>query len=170
MKRHTARITRWLHRLFEASLLVKGVLASFEAAAGLGLLLTSNAFIQRFVDWLTHYEIAEDPSDKLASVARHYAEAFSIQTQHFYALYLLSHGALKLGMVIALAFGAMWAYPGAMVMLAGFVVYQIYSWMDSGSTFLLVLSAFDVFMIWLVWQEYQARRGGAPAHPKRPAP
>lgn len=170
MKRHTAQIARWLHQLFEASLLVKGVLASLEAAAGLGLLLTSNAFIQRFVDWLTHYEIAEDPHDKLASVARHYAEAFSIQTQHFYALYLLSHGALKLGMVIALAMGAMWAYPGAMVILAGFVVYQMYSWAGGGSMVLLALSAFDLFMIWLVWQEYQARRSGAPAHPKRSAP
>jgi len=169
MKRHTARIARWLHQLFEASLLVKGVFASLETAAGLGLLMTSNAFIQTFVDWLTHYEIAEDATDKMASAAQHYAEAFSIQTQHFYALYLLSHGALKLGMVVALVFGAMWAYPGAMVILAGFVVYQMASWAESGSVFLLALSAFDAIMIWLVWQEYQARRAGAPAHPKRPA-
>ncbi len=28
---------------------------------------------------------------------------FSIETQHFYALYLLSHGALKLAMVLLLA-------------------------------------------------------------------
>lgn len=158
MKRHSARIARWLHQLFEASLLVKGLLAGLETFAGLGLLLTSNAFIQGFVDWLTRYEIAEDPADKLATVARHYAEAFSIQTQHFYALYLLSHGALKLGMVIALAMGAMWAYPAAMVMLTGFVVYQMVSWAESGSMILLALSAFDVVMIWLVWREYQSHR------------
>lgn len=166
MKKHTIRIARWLHRLFEASLLVKGILASLESAAGLGLLLTSNALIQRFVDWLTHYEIVEDPTDRMASAARHYAEAFSIQSQHFYALYLLSHGALKLGMVIALAVGAMWAYPGAIVILAGFVAYQMYTWAEGGSAVLLALSAFDLFMIWLVWQEYQARRASTPARPR----
>lgn len=31
------RVTRWLHKLFEATLLVKGSLSASEALAGLGL-------------------------------------------------------------------------------------------------------------------------------------
>ena len=161
---HVARIAKLLHQLFEASLVIKGLLAGAEALAGVGLLVASNGIVLRFVDWLTQYEIAEDPTDRMAQAARHYADAFSIETQHFYALYLISHGGLKLGMVIALALGAMWAYPGAMAILAGFVAYQLYTWAQDGSAFLLVLSGFDLFMIWLVWQEWQARRLQAGRH------
>lgn len=162
VKRNAALIARWLHRLFEASLLVKGILASAEALSGLGLLLTSNAHIVTLVDWLTRYEIAEYPRDRMASWVERHAELLSIQSQHFYALYLLSHGALKLAMVILLALGLSWAYPAAMAMLAGFVTYQLYEWHYSASPFLLVLSGLDLFMIYLVWQEYRAIREGHP--------
>lgn len=162
VQKNAALIARWLHRLFEASLLIKGILAGAETLSGLGLLLTANRQIVALVDWLTRHEIAEDPNDRLASwVARH-AELLSIQSQQFYAWYLLSHGGLKLIMVILLALGLVWAYPAAMVVLAGFVTYQVYEWLHSGSPFLLVLSGLDLFMIYLVWQEYRAMRTGHP--------
>lgn len=162
VRENATRIRKWLHQLFEASLVIKGLLASAEALAGLGLLLTSNMLILRIVDWLTQYEIAEDPADKMATVARHYAESFSLQTQHFYAWYLLSHGGLKLAMVVALAMGAIWAYPAAMLILAGFVSYQLYTWSHDGSRVLLLLSGFDLVMIGLVWQEFRAKRAAKP--------
>lgn len=155
-------IARWLHRLFEASLVIKGILATLEALSGLGLLMTANRHIVALVDWLTHYEIAEDPQDKLASWVQRHAELLSIQSQHFYALYLLSHGTLKLGMVILLALGLTWAYPAAILVLAGFVLYQTYEWLHSNSPFLLMLSGLDMLMIYLVWQEYLAIRAGHP--------
>ena len=162
VRRNAVLIARWLHRLFEASLVIKGVLAATESLAGLGLLLTANRQIVALVDWLTRYEIAEDPNDKIASwVARH-AELLSIQSQHFYAWYLLSHGGLKLIMVILLALGLVWVYPAAMVVLAGFVTYQVYEWIHTGSPFLLALSGLDLFMIYLIWQEYRAMRAGHP--------
>ena len=158
--RGAARVARLLHRLFEASLVVKGLLAGAETLAGLGLLVTSGGLVRRFVDGLTRYEIAEDPTDRLATAARHYAEALSFQTQHFYALYLLSHGILKLLMVAALAAGALWAYPLAMAVLGGFVAYQMYAWAQDGSPALLLLSGFDAILIALVWQEFRTRRAG----------
>jgi uncharacterized membrane protein len=154
VRRHAARLGRWLHGLFEASLVIKGLLASAEAIAGLGLLLTPNLTILTLVNWLTHYEIAQDPQDQMAQWFRHAAEAFPIQTQHFYAVYLIGHGALKLAMVAMLARRVLWAYPAAMAVLAGFVLYQLYHWTGSHSPFLLMLSGFDLFMIGLVWREW----------------
>ncbi|MCX7889263.1 MAG: DUF2127 domain-containing protein [Rhodobacteraceae bacterium] len=146
---------RWLHWLFGASLVIKGLLASAEALAGLGLLLTPNDTILRFVAWLTRHEIAQDPTDPMATWMRHAAEAFPGSTQHFYALYLMGHGILKLGMVVLLARRVRWAYPAAMAVLAGFVVYQVHHALGAPSPVLVVLSLFDSAMILLVWREWR---------------
>jgi uncharacterized membrane protein len=161
--RSGSRIARGLHQLFEASLLFKGILAGAETIAGLGLYFTSNPAIIAYVSWLTKNEIAEDPTDKMAMLAQKSVAALSIETQHFYAFYLLSHGVLKLAMVLALAWRVSWAYPIAMLVLAGFVAYQLYSFLEGGSPLLLALSALDVLMITLVWREYHLMRKGHPA-------
>ena len=150
------------HWLFEASLAIKGLLTGTEAAAGLGLVVVPNAMVARLVYWLTHYEIAEDPSDTLAAWTLRAIESFPIGTQHFYAMYLMMHGGLKLGIVLLLWRRVMWAYPAGMVVLAGFVAYQLYEFVHSGSPFLLLLAVFDLFMIGLIRQEYRALRA-APA-------
>ena len=150
---------RLLHWLFEASLAIKGLLTAAEALAGLGLRVTPNPLIARFVFWLTHFEIAEDPTDTMASWTIRAVEQFPIDTQHFYALYLLAHGGLKLTMVMLLWRRVIWAYPASMVVLAGFVGYQTFEFFHAGSPFLLLLALFDLVMIGLVWQEWRALRG-----------
>ena len=151
----------FLHWLFEASLAIKGLLCSSEALAGLGLLLTPNLLVARFIFWVTHFEIAEAPTDTLASLTLRAMTYFPIGTQHFYALYLLAHGGLKLTIVLLLWRRVMWAYPIGMAVLAGFVAFQVYEFMNAGSPFLLVLALFDCVMIALVWQEWRALRGRA---------
>jgi uncharacterized membrane protein len=150
---------RLLHWLFEASLAIKGLLTLSEALAGLGLLLTPNQLVARFVYWVTHFEIAEDPTDTLATWTMRAMQQFPIGTQHFYAVYLLAHGGLKLTMVFLLWRKVVWAYPVSMVVLAGFVAYQLYEFVHAGSPFLLLLALFDMVMIGLVWQEWRALRG-----------
>lgn len=152
---------RLLHWLFEASLAIKGLLTSLEALAGLGLIVTPNPLVARFVYWVSHYQIAEHPEDTLASWTLRAVQQFPVPTQHFYALYLLAHGGLKLTMVLLLWRRVVWAYPAAMVVLAGFVAYQLFEFVHAGSPFLLLLAVFDLVMIGLVWQEWQALRSRA---------
>ena len=139
--------------------MIKGGLCASEALAGLGLLLTPNLLIVRFVFWVTHFEIAENPTDTLANWTLRAVEHFPISTQHFYALYLLAHGGLKLIMVLLLWRRVLWAYPAGMVVLAGFVTYQTYEFLHAGSPFLLLLALFDSVMIVLVWLEWRALKG-----------
>ena len=164
VRRNAIRAARWLHELFEASLVVKGLLATAEGLSGLALLLTSNGVILGFVDWLTRNELAQDPTDAMARWVESLARGFSIELQHFYAVYLLGHGALKLAMVVLLAARVAWAYPAAMVVLAGFVAYQFHQWTISGSSVLLALSAFDLVMIALVWREWRGMRAPGATH------
>ena len=159
MLRQTAQMLAvWRHRLFEASLLIKGLLAASEAVAGLGLWLTPNALFGRLAHWLTRTEVSQEPTDAMALWFGHLLETLSIQTQHFYALYLLSHGLLKLFMVLLLQRRTSWAYPAAILVLLGFVTYQLYDWSLTHSPFLLVITGFDLFMAVLVWREWLGLR------------
>jgi uncharacterized membrane protein len=149
-----SRMGKWLHWLFEASLILKGLFAAAETLGGLGLLLTPNMTIIGFVGWLTTYNLAQQPDADMAKWAQHLTQVFPIQVQHFYAFYLLAHGAIKLAMVGMLARRILWAYPGAMVLLAGFVVYQLSEFLTHDSWTFLALSFFDSVMIALVYREW----------------
>jgi uncharacterized membrane protein len=144
------------HWLFEMSLAIKGLLTSAETLAGLGLILAPNASVARLVYWLTHYEITDQPGDTMAAWTERAIEQFPFSTQHFYGWYLLFHGGLKLTMVIMLWARVLWAYPAAMAVLGGFVIYQLGEFVRSGSPVLLLLAFFDTFMIVLIIQEYKA--------------
>ncbi|MDB5665433.1 DUF2127 domain-containing protein [Cypionkella sp.] len=147
---------RVLHWLFETSLAIKGLLCSAEFLAGVGLLLTPNPLVARLLYWLTHFQIAETRTDTLAAWTQRAMEGFPTATQDFYGWYLLLHGGLKLAMVAMLWARILWAYPAAMVVLSGFVIYQLFEFLHNGSPFLLMLAFFDLMMIALVWQEYKA--------------
>ena len=147
-------LSKWLHWLFEASLVLKGLFAAGETFSGLGLLLTPYGVVIAFWGWLTHHQLTQDPNDAMALWFQHLTQAFPIQLQHFYALYLLGHGALKFAMVIMLARRILWAYPAAMVVLAGFVIYQATEFVTYGSVVLLGLALLDSLMIVLVFREW----------------
>jgi uncharacterized membrane protein len=153
----------WLHDLFEASLLLKALLAGAEAAAGLSLFALPNGQVSALADWLARYQITHDRHEwPLVALERGLA-SFSIESQHFYALYLTSHGLLKLVMVALLVRKVSWAYPASMAVLAGFIAYQMHHWWLTGSVPLLVLTAFDVLVFALVWREYRGIRAARAA-------
>ena len=158
--RHLARQHGALHWLFEASLALKGIFAALESLAGLALVFTANATIQRGIDWLTHNEMIEDPTDPLAARILHLATRFDPGSQHFYAVYLLGHGLAKLVVIALLARRIAFAYPLAIAVFAGFIVYQLHRWTLTGSPAMLALSVFDALVIGLTWREW--RRGTQP--------
>lgn len=91
----------------------------------------------------------------MAAWTQRAVEQFPFSTQHSYGWYLLFHGGLKLTMVIMLWARVLWAYPAAMVVLSGFVVYQLGEFVHTGSPILLLLAFFDFFMIILIGHEYK---------------
>lgn len=149
-----SRLGQWLHWLFEASLVLKGLFAAGESLGGLGLLLTPNILIIQLVSWAWSHNLTQQPDADMAQWVKHLTDVFSIQVQHFYAFYLLGHGAIKFAMVIMLARRILWAYPGAMVLLAGFVIYQGTEFLTHGSVTFLILSFLDTVMIVLVYREW----------------
>lgn len=155
---------RQIHRIFEVSVLLKGAHAVIECLSGLALAFASNRAILDLVDRLTRGELLEDQHDLVASALLHFSRGFSAQSQHFYAFYLLSHGIVKLALVVGLLKQKLWAYPASLVVLGLFIAYQVYRYTYTQSVGLIVLTIFDLFVIVLVWHEYRLLRRHLPVH------
>lgn len=83
-----------------------------------------------------------------------WAQNFSVATEHFYAFYLLSHGMVKLLLVIGLLKGKLWAYPASLVVFGLFILYQLYRFSYTHGAGLIVLTVLDVAVMVLIWHEY----------------
>ena len=153
---------RRIHQLFEVSVLLKGAHALIECVGGVVLAFVSTAQIVALVQRVTQDELVEQPHDFIASHLLAWAQGFSVQTQHFYAFYLLSHGLVKIALVAGLLARRLWAYPASLVVLAGFIGYQLYRYTFTHSVGLIALTAFDLLVMWLVWHEYQLLRRHLP--------
>lgn len=146
---------RRIHRIFKISVLLKGANALIEVGGGLVVTLVSASSIRRFINLLTQGELTEDPHDFIATHLLKMSESFQVSTQHFYAYYLLSHGAIKVLLVIGLLRNKLWAYPGSLVVLGFFIVYQIYRSSQTHGLGLVFLTAFDLVVMLLIWHEYR---------------
>ena len=147
-----------IHQFFEVSVWLKGAHALIECVSGILLYLVTTQTIASWVNMLTQEELIEDPNDFIASHLSRMAAGFSIASKEFYAFYLLSHGLIKLLLVIGLLRGKLWSYPASLVALGAFMAYQMYRYSYTHSPGLLVLTVFDVAVMWLIWHEWRVVR------------
>lgn len=143
-----------IHLIFEVSLFLKGAFALFEIIGGILAYAVPQAFILGIVSTLTQRELAEDPRDLIANYLLQTAQHFSVGSQRFAAIYLLSHGAIKLWLIVGLLRERLWYYPTALAVFGLFIVYQLYRFSFTHSAFLLFITAIDVVVIALTWHEY----------------
>ena len=152
-----------LHLLFKIGVALKGLDGALEAIAGVALFFTSRSSLITLVDWLTAGELQEDPTDFVANHLVDFFHHLSINTEHFAAVYLLTYGVVKMGLVAALLRGKLWAYPTALVVLGLFLCYQIYRFSHTHSLGLAFVSVLDLFILIFIWQDskfLKARRRG----------
>lgn len=143
-----------LDATFDVALILKGLDGLLELVGGVLLLAFSPARINDLARQLTTHELSQDPHDFWARHLLHLTGNLH-KTQVFGAVYLLTHGAVKLVIVVGLLRRERWAYPVAFVFLGGFVIYQVYRLTYAPSVGLALLTAFDLFIIWLTWREYR---------------
>ncbi len=152
------RRRRPLHDAFHAGIIVKGIDGTFEVIGGLLLLLVQPRTIGRFVLLLTEHELSRDPEDIIARYLLTAVQHLSESSQLFGSLYLLSHGFIKLFLIAALWNRKLWAYPSAIAFFVLFILYQLYRYALSHSVWLILLSIFDAFVVFLTWVEYRSVR------------
>ena len=152
-----------IRQIFEVSVLLKGAHALIECIGGLVLVFVSTSAITNLVNSLTQDELIEHPNDFVAAYFLGLAQNFTVSDEHFYAFYLLSHGIIKLFLVIGLLRRKFWAYPVSLVVLGLFIVYQLYRFSYTHGFGLIVLTVFDVVVMVLIWHEYRLVRRHLPS-------
>ncbi|MEP6964049.1 MAG: DUF2127 domain-containing protein [Polaromonas sp.] len=147
-----------VHLAFEISLAFKGAFALAEIATGVFAYFVTQQFLVGLVHVITGAELTEDPRDFVANYLLHAAQDLSVNSQRFTSLYLLSHGVVKLWLIIGLWRKKPSYYPAAMAVFGLFILYQVYRYSFTHSLALLFLTVLDAFVIGLTWLEYQHLR------------
>jgi uncharacterized membrane protein len=145
-----------IRRIFIISIILKGLVSLLELFGGILFLFTGS--VTAILSSLIQGELIEDPTDFIATRLQHVLPYFSTHTQLFAAFYLLSHGIIKIVLVISLLRNKLWAYPATIVVLFLFIAYQLYRLTYAYSLTFLALTLFDVLLVILTWHEYKIMR------------
>jgi uncharacterized membrane protein len=152
------RPTNELDRVFLWSIVLKAIDGALEVIGGVLLFVVTPAHIEDWAKALTQHELGTDPHDFIARHILRSAHDFAAGGRTFAAVYLLAHGVTKLVLVIEILREHLWAYKGMVVMLALFIVYQVYRMFYKPSISLVVLTVFDAFVIVLTLREEKRQR------------
>jgi len=156
--------TSLLDKIFEGGIILKGIDGALEFLGGLLVLFISPAALHNFIAFITQRELVEDPHDKIANLLIHASNHYSANGRAFLVVYLWIHAAIKLIAVIGILKNQLWAYPFSLITLGLLVVYQLYDiFFIHTSIGMILLTIFDVFILWLIWREYGKVRRTATA-------
>jgi uncharacterized membrane protein len=143
---------RRIHEAFEIGIILKGLNALIELTLGLLFLFVD---VRGIVETLIQNELVEDPNDFLANHLLPIANHLPPNAELYSALYLLSHGLIKIVLVWSLLKNKVWAYPASLAVLGLFVAYQSIKFLGNHSIALALLTIFDLVLIWLIYHEYR---------------
>lgn len=144
---------KYIHKIFVWSVLLKALDGVLETIAGVILLFPGT--LTNIIQFIVQNELFEDPHDFIFSHLHTAVVGLTGASELFIALYLLSHGLIKVVLVAGLLRDKAWAYPSAIIVFTLFIVYQLYHYLFTHSVFLLVLTILDLAIIWLTWHEYR---------------
>lgn len=150
--------TTFLDRSFQASITLKGLDGLLEIIGGILVLVANQARVNSFVDVITRHSLARNPNAFIATHLLNGSRGIVGHAHYFIFFYLVSHGLAKVILVIALWLNRMWAYPGMILLLVAFILYQLYRMTFAPSWFLVLLTLFDAVVIWLTWAEFKKQR------------
>ncbi|GAC1369161.1 MAG: DUF2127 domain-containing protein [Candidatus Saccharimonadales bacterium] len=147
-----------LDKFFEASVIVKGIEGVLETLAGFFVLFVGSQSLAEWAIRLSHHELVDDPTDLFANYIMHTGQHLASGGTTFLVAYLLVHGLIKLTAVGSLMLNKLWGYPFSMATLGLFMLYQIYEISLRHSVFMIVLTIFDIFLMWLIYREWQQQK------------
>jgi uncharacterized membrane protein len=144
--------------VYEFGLLLKTMQALLEVGIGAVLYFISTNNIVNFILKIIHGELVEDPNDFFANLILKDVHQFSFSGKHFLIFYLLTHGIVKLIIIVGLLQRKKWAYPVAIFGLGGLIMYQIYHLLINHSIALLIITIIDIIILWLIFHEHKVKK------------
>lgn len=150
-------------KAFRITLYLKGLDGLLEILGGISLLIVNPDQINRWAVRLTEGELSRDPHDFIANHILKSAHDLTGASLAFGAAYLLSHGIVKIVLIVEVLRNHLWAYVGLIGVTVLFVIYQLYRLTDKFSIGLVLLTLFDLLIIYLTQKEYRNRLAVAAA-------
>src|SRR5437660_8153261 len=146
------------HTFFLLSVWSKGVAGLIETIGGLLLLFIPHTQLNALVVFLTAPELAEDPTDRIATFLQCMVHELVADTKLFASGYLIVHGVIKVFLVAGLLGRRLWSYSVSLWFLAAFIAYQMYRFLFTHSLWLIALTVLVLIVAFLIWREYQVVR------------
>ena len=148
-----------LDKAFAIGIGLKALDAIVELVGGLFVLVGGKDYLQALVHRMLGPELGEGANGFVVARLLHWSAHLQHGTVLFAAIYLLVHGVAKLVVVAELLRGKLWAYPGLIILITLFVLYQVFHMVTTGLTLAyLVLTVFDLVIIALTAAEYTRHR------------
>lgn len=147
-----------LHDTFRTGITMKGIDGLLEIVGAVLLWFVKPSQISGPMQLFSQHELSRDPHDFIARHLLHMSDKLANSDPTFASLFLLSHGVLKVVLIMGLWLDKLWAYPATILVFGGFSVYQMYRFSHTHSIFLVLLTIFDVFLIYLTWHEYEEQK------------
>lgn len=136
---------------FLVSVLLKGAISLAEVIVGVAVFfIPPTIIVSTALTVLAYVPVASLQSTLMVEVAKYTSGAVT-----FVALYLLSRGLIKVGLIWALLRNKLWAYPSSLLVLALFMVYQIYQIMTDHSLIVVAITLFDLVVMFFIYREWK---------------
>lgn len=144
--------------MFKATVIIKGLIAVGEVVFGFLFAFLSYDALFRFASVFTGDELAEHPADLLWGFIIAAFHSLVSTPRPVWAFIFLSHGIVKLVLIVALLYDKEWAFPWSAAIFTGFIAYQIWQMMFTPSWALVFVTALDAIVVALVLHEYRLHK------------
>lgn len=155
MVEHKPQQSDAVDKAFHISLILKGLDGLIEVLSGLALLVIRPHQIEHWANSIA----GPHPTSFVGTHLTHWANNLGKGSLLFGAIYLLSHGLVKIFVVVEVWRNRSWAYPLLLVVIGLFIAYQLYYLVFTKFTAGMVgLTIFDFIVVGLTWVEYQRHK------------
>lgn len=148
-----------LDKTYEIGILIKGFDGVVELIGGVLVLVLSPGAILNITNFFAQEFLEKNPHNFIGNHIEKAGHHLASGQTTFAALFLLTHGLVKVVLVTCLLLNKLWAYPYALVALGLFLVYQLYLLVTRptfGMAFLTVLDAVIIYLVYREWQKVRA--------------
>jgi len=148
-------LTKRAHFLFLVGLFIKGLNGVAEVAMGIGMWIATPAFLHELLSSFVREELYEDPADFFMNLFVRVGDSLTTHDIRYISFFLFVHGTIKLTLSVLLLKRWVQAYPIAIAVFAGFILYQFIHFLHLGSYVDLGLCLVDAVIVYLTVLEYK---------------
>jgi len=146
------------HKLARFLVYFKGIFGIVEFITGIVLLLVGRKSLNNVMLWILNFEPFEDHPKLIDGTTRFITNHVLGNLHTLIALYMIVHGIVAIAVVLALVHKKLWAFPVAGIVMALFILYQMYSLAMAFSLLLSILTIIDIAIIIFLRYEYGRER------------